>query len=382
MNSSNQRIYLDWNASAPLADEAKAAFISALDRFGNPSSQHAEGRDAKNLLEQSREEVAAFMGCKPSEVIFTSGGTEANNLALACLAENAKNKTFFAAKIEHPSVLRPLEALEADGWKDCWAKVDPEGFALPSSPLARIGFGTIQAANHETGAVQRLDEFSDMFDSLNVPWHCDASQAWSRISLSAEKTCFSTATLSSHKLGAPKGVGALFVRKQIAAKPLFRGGPQERKFRAGTENLPGIAALAAACRVAALNMKERSAAMSALRRKIVDDLVETFPGLRINGPADSAQALPNTVNISLPGIDGRILVHALDLDGVAASSGSACSSGALGPSAVLLAMGASDESAKEGVRISFGHSTTEADLQNFTIALKRIVGRIKGSACG
>lgn len=375
------RIYLDWNASTPVCSEAKTAFLDALSRFGNPSSQHAEGREAKNLLEESREEIAAFMGCGPSEIIFTSGGTEANNLAVACLAGNANSKTFCAAKIEHPSVLRALERLEKQDWKANWLEVDADGVALPSSAPDSIAFGAIQAANHEVGALQQLGEFSAKFASLGARWHCDAAQAWGRIPLSARDFGFSTATLSGHKLGAPKGVGALFIRRGILAKPLLVGGLQERGFRAGTENLPGAAALAAACRISAANLKERCSATSAAREVLIAELLGKFPTAEVNGPVEASKTLPNTVNIYFPGIDGRILTHALDLEGVAVSSGAACSSGALGPSAVLLALGADEQRAKESIRISFGWSTTRDDLQKLTSALIRVGKRMGSEIC-
>ena len=242
------RTYLDWNASAPLHPAARDALLAALEEFGNPSSPHREGQRARALLESSRDQVAAFLGCAPAEVVFTSGGTEANDLALHLLSVGSTMRVFAVGRIEHPSVLRPLEVLVTRGWEVTWLPVGADGRVSGAElPTAGVGFGVLQAANHETGALQPLESAADRWSAAGLPWHCDAAQAWGRVPLSVAELGCSTASLSGHKLGAPKGVGALFVRRGTAGPGRPLGGMQERGLRAGTENLPGIAALAAVC---------------------------------------------------------------------------------------------------------------------------------------
>ncbi len=369
------RAYLDWNASAPLRPEARDALLGALERFGNPSSPHREGREARALLEASREDAAEFLGCEPSEVVFTSGGTEANNQALASLAAASCVRSFAATGLEHASVLRPLEALEACGWKADWLPVGGDGRVEAGALGGGIGFAVLQAANHETGARQPLEEFRERAAAAGVPWHCDAVQAWGRVPLRLCDVGCATATLSGHKLGAPKGVGVLYAARGARLEPLLRGGPQERERRAGTENLPGAAALAAACRAARSDLAEDAAWTSGLRDRIAAALLERYPLARVNGPEDRDRCLPNTLNVSLPGWDGDALVQALDLEGVAASAGSACASGALEPSPTLQAMGVSEWRVRGAVRISLGPSTQPGDVDRFLDALARVTAR-------
>lgn len=382
-SSESVRAYLDWNASAPLRPEAREALLAALDRFGNPSSPHREGREARGLLEASREEVAAFLGCESGEVVFTSGGTEANNLALASLANvssgaagGAGRQSFAAARIEHPSVLRPLEALELRGWEARWLPVGEDGrVEIPS--LGGAGFGVLQAANQETGALQPLEAFAEEALAAGIPWHCDAVQAWGRVPLRAADLGCATGSLSGHKLGAPKGVGVLWVRRGTGVEPLLRGGPQERERRAGTENLPGIAALAAACAAAARDRETDAAWMSALRDRVVHGVRALAPLAWWNGPEDAALLLPNTANLSLPGPEGEALVQALDLEGVAISAGPACASGAAEPSPVLRAMGVPEWRVRGAIRVSLGPTTRAEEVDRFLAALAKVLGRMK-----
>ena len=369
------RSYLDWNASSPLRPEARAALLDALDRFGNPSSPHAEGRAARDLVESAREEVAGFLECEPSEVVFTSGGTEANNLAVAGLANRARIRCYAAARIEHPSVLRPLETLERCGWASLWLRAGDEGRADPEIPDGELGFGAIQAANHETGALQPLEALAESFADRGVPWHCDAVQAWGRVPLALGDVGCATASLSAHKIGGPKGVGALYLRRGTELEPILTGGPQERERRAGTENLAGIAGLAAACRCAADDWEADARWTASLRDRLVAGAREVFPRVWLNGPEDPARRLPNTANLSFPGLKGEILVQALDLEGVAVSSGAACRSGALGPSEVLQAMGLPAWRVESAIRVSLGPTTTPDEVEHFLAALKQVISR-------
>jgi len=370
------RAYLDWNASAPLRPEARDALLEALDRFGNPSSPHAEGREARNLLEAAREEVAGFLGCEPGEVVFTSGGTEANNLAVASLATGAPRRTFVAGRLEHASVLEPLAALEAQGWSGTWLPVGQEG-RVAVRGCAGAGFGVLQAANHETGALQPLGAFGEAAAAAGVPWHCDAVQAWGRVPLSVGDLGCATAALSGHKLGAPKGIGVLYVRRGTAVEPRLRGGPQERQRRAGTENVPGAAALAAACAAAARDWESDAVWTGGLRDRIVNGARDILPLVGLNGPDDPALRLPNTVNFSFPGVGGEILVQALDLEGIAVSTGAACTSGAAEPSPILTAMGLSEWRVRGAIRVSLGPTTRAEEVDRFLEALGRVVERVR-----
>ncbi len=373
------RIYLDWNASAPLRDEARAALLDALDRFGNPSSVHAEGRAARDLVESARESVASFMGCRPSEVVFTSGGTEANNLAIRVLGRAAgQTRRFAASRAEHPSVVRPLEALQARGWEAAWLPVGEDGAVAVEWGGRRPGFAVLQAANHETGALQPLEAMAEACARADVPWFCDAVQAWGRIRLRVGELGCAAASLSGHKLGAPKGVGALFVREGFPVAPALLGGPQERGRRAGTENVPGIAALGAACEAAARDLEADARWMAGLRDRLEAGVRGIEPLAKINGPSDAGRRLPNTVNLAFPGIEGEALVQALDLEGVAVSSGAACASGALQPSGVLRAMGLPEWRVRGAVRVSLGPATRAEHVDRFLEALSRVLSRLRG----
>ncbi|GAB6062322.1 cysteine desulfurase family protein [Deferrisoma palaeochoriense] len=378
--NSRPRAYLDWNASAPLRPEAREALLEALDRFGNPSSVHAEGREARAVVDGARDAVAAFLGCDPAEVVFTSGGTEANALAIGSLAAHAGVQRFVAAPIEHPSVLAPLSHLEAGGWEARWLPVTPEGVVEIPPDLRGEGFGVLQAANHETGALQPLEAFAAALGG--TPWHCDAVQAWGRIALDLRVLGCATASLSGHKLGAPKGVGALFVRNGTPVEPLLRGGPQERGRRAGTENVPGVAALGAACQAALRDRGADARWMRGLAERLWNGLLGICPLAARNGPEEPDRRLPNTVNLSVPGLAGEVLVQALDLEGVAVSAGSACASGATEPSPVLRAMGLSAWRVEGAIRVSLGPGTRPEDVDRFLEAFAAVWARLGRPAGG
>jgi len=380
-SSDSHRAYLDWNASAPLRPAARDAMLAALEEFGNPSSVHREGQRARALVESSRDQVAAFLGCDPADVVFTSGGTEANDLALHLLAAAAPQRAFAASRIEHASVLRPLEARETAAWRAVWLPAGADGRVLGGSlPTEGLGFGVLQAANHETGAAQPLEAAVERWSAAGLAWHCDAAQAWGRVPLSMAELGCTTASLSGHKLGAPKGVGALFVRRGTAGPGRLLGGPQERGLRAGTENLPGIAALAAACAVAATDRESDAAWCAGLRDRLRAGALAAHELARVNGPGPGQACLPNTVNLSFPGIPGERLVQALDLEGVAVSAGAACASGASEPSPVLRAMGLPEWQVASAVRVSLGPTTRAEEVERFLTALVRVLPRLRGSS--
>lgn len=372
--SASERAYLDWNASAPMRPEVAEAMAEGARLCGNPSSVHAEGRAAKNALEAARADVADFMGADPSEIIFTSGGTEANNLAVALLRHIAKSEAYACHGSAHPSLLNPARALAGKGWEGKSLGIDGEG--LLSAPEVAAGFALVEGANHETGALQDLGDFALKASRSNTPWHCDAIQLWGKHPLNAHRSRAFTVSLSAHKFGGPKGAGALYVKDGIAAPALMGGGPQEKELRPGTENLMGILGLARACRSAAADLEKDISWMRSLSERLLGGIRELAPEARLNGPADPSKRLPNTLNVSVPGVRGETLVRALDLEGVAVSHGSACTSGALEKSSVLKAMGVNEWRTESALRISLGYSTTPGDVDTCLGALKKILERM------
>ena len=367
------RTYLDWNASAPLRPQAREAFHAALGLSGNPSSVHGEGRAARNAIEQAREQVAALAGADARNVIFTSGGTEANALALSRFVQTADDKRPFerllVSAIEHPSVLAggrfdPAKVeqvpVNADG------AIDLMALARRLEALAgqRV-LVSLMAANNETGVIQPVREAADLVHRHGGMLHADAVQAAGRIALDIAALGADLLTLSAHKIGGAKGAGALIKRSEGIhfADPLIRGGGQERGNRAGTENVAAIAAFGAAAAAMTANSATDIAHMARLRDRLESSLRIATPEAVIFG-ADAAR-LPNTTLVAIPGAKAETLVIAFDLDGVAVSSGSACSSGKVAPSHVLAAMGVEPALARGAIRVSTGPATTEAEIDRF-----------------
>jgi cysteine desulfurase len=326
--------------------------------------------------------VATALGCEPLEVVFTSGGTEANNLALASLAAGARSRAFAACRIEHPSVLRPLEHLEGQGWQARWIQAGESGSVAVEHAASvldsDLGFACLQAANQETGALQPLAEFSGLCAARSIPWHCDAVQAWGRIALSAREAGAATLALSGHKLGAPKGIGALYIRRGTLLEPVLRGGPQARERRAGTENVGGAAALAAALDAAVRDLEPDARWVAGLRDRLVAGARNLWSGIWLNGPEEEHRRLPNTASLSFPGIEAELLVQALDLEGVAVSAGAACTSGAIAVSEVLSAMGLPEWRTKGAIRVSLGPRTTSEAVDHFLGVLAQVLPRLRG----
>jgi cysteine desulfurase len=372
-----ERAYLDWNATAPLRPQAREAWQDALAVAGNPSSVHAEGRAARRLVEQAREDVAHLVGAQPADVTFTASGTEANMLALSPAIETGGEKRsrdrLFISAIEHASVRAggrfPRAAIEAipvdaDGRVDLAALTD----ALPRAgsgvaPRASRPLVSIMLANNETGVVQPVAAAAAIVHAANGLLHVDAVQAAGRVPCDMRALGADLLTLSGHKIGGPKGVGALVrVNDDIHfADPLIRGGGQERGLRAGTENVAGIAAFGAAAAAARRQMAEEAGHMRALRDRLEAGLKAIAPQAVIFGAA--AERLPNTTLFAAAGMKAETAVIAFDLEGVAVSSGAACSSGKVQPSHVLAAMGVSARLQHSAVRVSVGWTTTEADVE-------------------
>jgi cysteine desulfurase len=376
--TSRERAYLDWNATAPLREAARQAWLKALAVPGNPSSIHAEGRAARRLVEEAREAVARLAGAARADVIFTSGGTEANALALTPSIETAGEKRprdrLFISAIEHSSVRAGgrfvREAIE-DLPVDADGRLDLAALAAALTQAARP-LVSVMLANNETGVIQPVAEAAALVHAAGGLLHVDAVQAAGRIPCDIGALGADLLTLSAHKIGGPKGVGALIrARDDIHfAEPLIRGGGQERGLRAGTENVAGIAAFGAAAAVAVALGAEEAAAMLALRTRLETELKAITPRAVIFG--ESAPRLPNTTLFALPGMKAETAVIAFDLEGVAVSSGAACSSGKVQPSHVLAAMGISSALTQAAVRISLGWATTEADLLRFLDAWRKL----------
>lgn len=376
------RHYLDWNATAPLRPEARAAMIEALDLVGNPSSVHAEGRRARRIVEDAREKVAHLVGARPAEVVFTSGATEANNWVVG----RTWNAVLYS-RLEHPSVVAPAlasdgQAVElpalASGVIDlgslaAWLEAHKE-------TLQRAPGGTLlalQAANNETGVVQPVADAVALAATYGVLVHVDAVQAVGRLPTDFAASKSSFLAISGHKLGGPKGIGALVVRSGAPLPPRVIGGGQERGMRAGTENVAAIAGFGAAAAAAAGEIGY-FAALGGLRDRIEAGVIQASPGAVVI--AQDSERLPNTTCLALPGRTAETLVAAFDLTGVAVSAGAACSSGKVQASPVLAAMGLSRDIARGAIRISIGPATTVEDIDAFVAAWVRITRRAAQAA--
>jgi cysteine desulfurase len=373
------RAYLDWNATAPLREGARRAFADALDVIGNPSSVHAEGRAARRLVEDARVQVAELVGAEPGNVIFTGSGTEANALALMPAIETQSEKRprdkLVMSAIEHPSV-RAGGRFSKNAIADI--PVDPDGrVKVPALAEALAGVSrplvSIMLANNETGIIQPIAEAAAIVHAAGGLLHVDAVQAAGRIPCDITALGADLLTLSAHKIGGPKGVGALIRGREDIhfPDPLIRGGGQERGARAGTENVPGITAFGAAAAVARGEFADEAARMLPLRQKLEEGVRAIAPETVIFG-AD-APRLPNTTLFAVAGVKAETAIIALDLEGVAVSSGAACSSGKVQPSHVLEAMGFSPALTRAALRVSIGWSTTESDVERFQNAWRKVL---------
>lgn len=361
-----QQAYLDWNATARLRPQARDAVLAALDATGNPSSVHAAGRKARALVERAREQVAALVGVLPREVVFTSGGTETNTLALGPELGDG----LLVSAIEHPSVLAGgrFAAVEqvpvtADGVVDLGAL--ERRLADVSRPLV-----SIMLANNETGVVQPVRQAADIAHAAGGLLHVDAVQGPGRIACDFNALGADLMTLSAHKVGGPQGAGALIKRDRLDLAALMKGGGQERGARAGTENVPGIVGFGAAAEAVRLSWREEAARMASLRDRLESGLKAICPKAAIFG--EGAQRLPNTTLFAVAGVKAETAVIALDLEGVAASSGAACSSGKVTPSHVLAAMEQPADLIQGAVRLSLGYSTEEAEIEAFLKAWAKL----------
>jgi cysteine desulfurase len=365
-----RRVYLDNNATTPVLPEVFEAMRPYFgERFGNASSIHHHGQETRAAVEGARDSVAALLGCRASEVIFTSGGTESDNLAIAGLTEPGDH--VITSSIEHHAVLHAVKHLEKIGCEITCLPVDGRGLVDPGDLRRALRPNTrlisIMVANNETGALQAVEEIGRIAAEADVFFHTDAVQAAAKIPIDIGRIGCDALSISGHKIHAPQGVGALYIRKGTSLEPLFHGGRHERSRRAGTENVPGIVGLGKAAELAMQGFENGDdQKLAALRDRLQQGILSQIGEAGVNG--DGAVRTPNTTNIYFDHIDGEPLVIALDLKGLAVSSGAACSSGAIEPSHVLTAMGLRPNRARASVRFSLGKQTTAEDI-DFALAL-------------
>jgi cysteine desulfurase len=377
------RIYLDHNSGSTLRPEAIAALNALLlEGEGNPAAVHRAGQRARRALEQARSEVADLVAASPSEIIFTSGGTESNNFAIAgALGTLSKRRKVITSAIEHSSILAPLLNLENRGVEVVRIAPDREGRISPEAVVAAIdettALVTLGLVNGEVGTIQHLGEIARRAASAGAIFHLDAAQAAGRIPLEVDALGCDLMTLSAHKLGAPAGSGALFIRDDCQVAPMMLGGPQENGRRAGTPNLLGAVAFGAAAQAALRTLALETTRLGALTAGLSSLLAAQIPGLVCNGPL--TDRIPNTLNLTFPGVLGESMLIALDLEGVQVSMGSACAAGAVEPSHVLLAMGRSAGEARSSLRISLGWNTTAHEVARAAGIIIQVWGRVSES---
>lgn len=381
-------IYLDHAATTPVRPEVLEAMLPYFtQRFGNPSSIHTPGQEARKAVEDAREQVAAVLGCRPSEVVFTSGGTEADNAAIkgVALALRHTGNHIVTSAIEHHAVLHTCHQLEMLGFRTTLVPVDRYGRVDPDAVGRAITPGTvlvsIMYANNEVGTVQPIADIARVVRERGkalgrpIPFHTDAVQAPGLLPLDVEALGVDLLSLSAHKFYGPKGVGVLYIRRHTPFEPLLMGGGQERERRSGTENVPGIVGLAAALVLAEEERPRESARLRALRDRFIAAVLERVPGAILNG--HPTQRLSNNAHFSFPGVEGEPILLGLDMEGICASSGSACSTGSLEPSHVLTAMGIPPDIARSSVRFTMGRDTTEEGIERVLRVLPDLVGRLR-----
>ena len=375
-----RRIYMDNAATTATRPEVLEAMLPYFTQhYGNPSSIHAFGRDARRALENARKQVAAALNCEPREVYFTAGGSESDNWAIRCALQNKQGKHIITSAIEHHAVLHTCEYMEKQGYEVTYLPVDEYGIVSVEEVKKAIrpdtALITIMAANNEIGTIQPIAEIGKIAREAGILFHTDAVQAIGAITVDVKEWNVDMLSLSGHKFHAPKGVGALYIRKGIRISNLIYGGAQERGLRAGTENLPGIVGLGKAIELAVTELPEYAERMTRLRDKLIDGILSNIFDVQLNG--HRTQRLPGNVNVSVRYVEGEALLMRLDLAGIAASSGSACTSGSLDPSHVLLAIGLPHEIAHGSLRLSLGSETTEADVDYVIETLPNIVNTLR-----
>lgn len=385
-----RRVYLDYNATTPVDPAVREVMLPYLgEEYGNPSSLHWAGARARKGLEEAREKVAKNLHCEPREIVFTSGGTESINLAIKGLLATKRYQVpsgrgvphLVTTPIEHQAVLQSVESLEKEGWIEVTrlavdSKGDIDLEELRGSIRENTVLISLMFVNNETGNIYPISSIGRLARERGVIFHTDAVQAVGKLPIDLSRLPIDLFSFSSHKIYGPKGVGALYIRKGVKVAPLIHGGAQELEKRGGIENLPGIVGFGEAMERIHKDLEQESARLAGLRDRLQRGLVELLPGIRIHGDED--HRVSNTLHVSFEGITSETILVALDREGIAVSSGSACASGALEPSHVLMAMGISKGEAKGAVRFSLGRGTTEEDIAYTLEKMPEIVKRLRG----
>jgi cysteine desulfurase len=377
------RIYFDHNATTPVDPEVADVVSKTIrDDFGNASSVHHFGQQAKALLDDARTAIAELIGAEPSEIVFTSGGTEADNFAIRGVAEALEptgRRHLIASAIEHEAVLNTFKALARRGWKTTLLPVDASGIvradALTDALTDQTALVSVMHANNEIGTVQPIAELAGLARARGALFHTDAVQSVGKLDVNVRELGVDLLSLSAHKFNGPKGVGALWIRRGTRIGAILTGGKHERNRRAGTENVPAIAGLGVAARLAARKSDAEGRRLATLRNRLEEEVLARIPGTAINGVRQPR--VPNTTNISFDGIEAESLLIALDLEGIAVSTGSACSSGTLEPSHVLRAMGLPAHRTQNSIRISLGAGNTDEEVSYFLEKLPGVVTKLR-----
>ncbi len=376
------KIYFDHNATTPVLNEVFEAMVPYLkDQWGNPSSIHWAGRGTKKPMEDAREQVCKLLNCAPLELIFTSSGTEGDNHAIKGIAyaKKALGNHIITTKVEHPAVLNTCKYLQKEGFDVTFLDVDSDGMidleALKAAITPKTILITVMYANNETGVLFPIKEIGDIAKERGVTFHTDAVQAAGKVPIDTQKLNVDLLTISGHKLYGPKGMGALYAKRGVRLVPLIHGGHHERNRRGGTENVAGIIGMGKAAEVALKDMDREIEHLKTLRDRLEKGMAERVPHIKVNGHPE--KRLPNTSNISFEFVEGESLLLSLDMKGIAASSGSACTSGSLEPSHVLLALGLSHEMSHGSVRFSLGKSNTVGEIDYLLEIMPPIVERMR-----
>ncbi len=380
-DSTNGRVYLDHNATTPLHSEVRARLLEWADDWGNPSSIHQEGRGPKARMREARDSIAKILGAHPLEVIFTAGGSESNNLVMKSIQTHAgeSKRHILLSSLEHPSLRRAAEALVRFGFEVEFIRAHRSGVIDVDDLRAKLRPGrtalvSVMLANNETGVIQPILEVVRLAQAAGARVHTDAVQALGKMSVNVRELGVDFASFSGHKFYALKGAGVLYAAKGTLVEPLIYGGGQERHRRGGTENVLAIASLGYMTTMASA-IDERAAAMARLRDRFEAEVLSTITDVSVNGASELR--LPSTSSLLIPGTDGETMLMALDMEGFAVSTGAACSSGSPEPSPVLLAMGLTRAEAQCSLRVGVGWGTTDADIDRFVIALKKVVARLR-----
>lgn len=377
-----KKIYLDYAATTPTAPQVIEAMLPYFkDSFGNPSSLHSFGQEARRAVEEAREKVASFIGAKPEEITFTSGGTESNNFALKGVAYALKNRGnhIITSSIEHHSITEPCKFLEKEGFKVTYLPVDKFGLVDPHQVKKAITDKTIlisiMHANNEIGTIQPIAEIAKIAKEYNIYFHTDSVQTFGHLPINVEELDVDMLSISAHKLYGPKGVGAIYIRKGTKIYSFMHGGDQEKGRRASTHNVPGIVGLAKAVELAEKEMLSEKERLTVLRDKLIKGILNKIDHTRLNG--HPTQRLPNNVNISVEYIEGESMILNLDMEGIACSTGSACTSSSLESSHVLLSIGLPPEVAHGSLRFTLGRYTKEEDIDYVLEVLPRVVDKLR-----